>query len=267
MATLFWERERVLSFGRRSMRSRILRGYPASSGVCGSGLHWGNRPGQEVFPTWRGSNPSYGLWEGRRTSTGSIKIDKAMRREISPSRREIEVLGVSHHDLPPDNILWNPELGRALIIDFHRSALVDRRLMGKRARAVKRSFSGYQEQDTKRARVVWLTHCLLPIECKYCFRLLSVVYSLFWHLEPWARQRRDFLYIYHFSIWLPLYASCSGGRLTPIRSSEGQGKVHNIPWKTPPFCGLAKVLFADYVDIRGECPELRAWARFDTPPL
>lgn len=40
---------------------------------------------------------------------------------------------VLHQDLRLANFLWNAELGRALIIDFHLSDL-DRRLMKKRMR-------------------------------------------------------------------------------------------------------------------------------------
>ncbi|KAJ5827719.1 hypothetical protein N7447_004482 [Penicillium robsamsonii] len=44
----------------------------------------------------------------------------------NPSTKEIKALGV--HDLRYDNVLWNKELGRALIIDFHRDTLNHRSL-------------------------------------------------------------------------------------------------------------------------------------------
>lgn len=77
-------------------------------------------------------------WGGENTT--KITIDKTVRREISRSRKEIRSLGVVHQDLRWENILWNAELRRALIIDFHRSAL-DGRPMEKRTRALKRSSS------------------------------------------------------------------------------------------------------------------------------
>ncbi|GLA56185.1 hypothetical protein AnigIFM63604_005155, partial [Aspergillus niger] len=43
--------------------------------------------------------------------------------EIVRSEKEILSLGVLHRDLRLANILWNAELGRALIIDFHYAAL------------------------------------------------------------------------------------------------------------------------------------------------
>ncbi|OJD24699.1 hypothetical protein ACJ73_03942 [Blastomyces percursus] len=48
------------------------------------------------------------------------------------------MLGVVHKDLRPANMLWNDELCRVLIIDFHRSD-IDRRPMKKRVGSLKRS--------------------------------------------------------------------------------------------------------------------------------
>ncbi|EEQ35329.1 hypothetical protein McanCB56680_004681 [Microsporum canis] len=61
-------------------------------------------------------------WGGEDTSKieGSQQLDD----EISRSKKEIRAMGVDHQDLKPNNILWNAELGRALIIDFHRSRLI-----------------------------------------------------------------------------------------------------------------------------------------------
>lgn len=60
-------------------------------------------------------------WGGE--STSKLKQQPVLLREILRSKNEIRALGVVHQDLRPDNILWNPELKRALIIDFHRSSL------------------------------------------------------------------------------------------------------------------------------------------------
>ena len=62
-----------------------------------------------------------------------MKHDKAVRCEVSRAKG-IHYPGVLHQDLRPDNIPWNAELSRVLIIDFHHSQL-DRRPMKKRMRS------------------------------------------------------------------------------------------------------------------------------------
>jgi serine/threonine protein kinase len=68
------------------------------------------------------------------------------------SDKEIKALGVVHEDFRPDNVLWNEELGRALIIDFHRSTLRCRPVL-KRPRA-KRQLLRTGSGDAKRLRVL-----------------------------------------------------------------------------------------------------------------
>lgn len=63
---------------------------------------------------------------------------EVLRQQIMRSRREIERLGVIHQDLRRENILWNAELDRILIIDFHRSKLASQSPL-QRLRGVKRS--------------------------------------------------------------------------------------------------------------------------------
>ncbi|KAL6229757.1 hypothetical protein BDW75DRAFT_245432 [Aspergillus navahoensis] len=60
-------------------------------------------------------------WGGE--STAMMELTPWLRQEICRSNKEIKALGIVHEDFRRDNILWNEELGRALIIDFHRSAL------------------------------------------------------------------------------------------------------------------------------------------------
>ena len=90
-------------------------------------------------------------WGG--DSVGRIKHDENIQRAISRSEKEIRSLGVFHQDSRPENILWNPELKQALIIDFHRCTL-DHRPIHRRPRSLKRLFSGTEEWEVKRVRVV-----------------------------------------------------------------------------------------------------------------
>lgn len=85
-------------------------------------------------------------WGGE--STAEIKRSSLLRREILRSRKEIHSLGIVHQDLRSDNILWNDELGRALIIDFHRSKL-DCRPTLKRQRAANRPLRKARDMRSK----------------------------------------------------------------------------------------------------------------------
>jgi hypothetical protein len=53
----------------------------------------------------------------------NMELTSSLRREIKRSKKGIRELRVIHEDLRHANILWNPELHRALIIGFHRSRL------------------------------------------------------------------------------------------------------------------------------------------------
>ncbi|KAL3428561.1 hypothetical protein BDV09DRAFT_190842 [Aspergillus tetrazonus] len=53
-----------------------------------------------------------------------MERDPMFAREVARSVHEIQSFGVSHGDLRPENILWNTELERAMVIDFHRSELI-----------------------------------------------------------------------------------------------------------------------------------------------
>ena len=60
-------------------------------------------------------------WGGE--STATMELTQWLRLEIHKSNKEITALGIIHEELRRDNVLWSEELGRALIIDFHRSTL------------------------------------------------------------------------------------------------------------------------------------------------
>ncbi|KMO99937.1 hypothetical protein CISG_05236 [Coccidioides immitis RMSCC 3703] len=75
-------------------------------------------------------------WGGKDTT--KLEHSEALTREIRRSNREIRALGVIHKDFRHGNVLWNDELQRALIIDFHRSEL-ERRPIEKRVKLRKRS--------------------------------------------------------------------------------------------------------------------------------
>ena len=79
-----------------------------------------------------------------------------IQRAISRSEKEIRSLGVFHQDSRPENILWNPDLKRALIIDFHRCTF-DHRPIRRRSRSLNRLLSGTKEWEVKRVRVVWVS--------------------------------------------------------------------------------------------------------------
>ncbi|OJD27100.1 hypothetical protein ACJ73_01518 [Blastomyces percursus] len=74
-------------------------------------------------------------WAGE--SIENVKDKEALSREISRSKKEIRMLGVVHKDLRSANMLWNNELRRVLIIDFHQSD-IDRRPMKRRVGSLKR---------------------------------------------------------------------------------------------------------------------------------
>ncbi|EER23262.1 hypothetical protein CPC735_046320 [Coccidioides posadasii C735 delta SOWgp] len=90
-------------------------------------------------------------WGGE--SVVHTKQDKSIRSAISQSKREIRSLGVLHGDLRPENILWNTELKRALIIDFHRCTLSNQP-KHRRSRPLKRQLCGREEQESKHIRFV-----------------------------------------------------------------------------------------------------------------
>ncbi|KAK9427247.1 hypothetical protein V1505DRAFT_404887 [Lipomyces doorenjongii] len=76
--------------------------------------------------------------------TTELEHSKALLHEIKRSKRKVRALGVVHGDFRFKNVLWNEELGRALVIDFHRSKLAPR-LMEKR-----KSLCETQVSETKR---------------------------------------------------------------------------------------------------------------------
>ncbi|KZN87749.1 hypothetical protein EN45_063100 [Penicillium chrysogenum] len=90
-------------------------------------------------------------WGGE--SVGHTTPDKTTQRAICRSVKEIRRFGVVHQDLRPENILWNAELQRALIIDFHLCTL-DRRPLDRRPGTLKRLRYGSAERHSKRVRVV-----------------------------------------------------------------------------------------------------------------
>ncbi|KAL4994947.1 hypothetical protein BDV10DRAFT_142818 [Aspergillus recurvatus] len=89
-------------------------------------------------------------WGGE--STASKELTPDLLKEIRKSNKEIKALGIVHKDLRRDNVLWNKELGRALIIDFHRSTLKCGPTL-QRPRAIKRQLARPEIGDPKRVRV------------------------------------------------------------------------------------------------------------------
>ncbi|KHO00585.1 Lipopolysaccharide kinase [Metarhizium album ARSEF 1941] len=104
-------------------------------------LHGAGEIRHMLIMGWGGENPDEEIEEGTE-----------LCREVWRSIREIRRMGVEHEDLRRENILWNEELQRALIIDFHRSKLVPQHAV-KRSRPVKRlASSSADEQETRQER-------------------------------------------------------------------------------------------------------------------
>ncbi|KAJ6101887.1 hypothetical protein N7486_004314 [Penicillium sp. IBT 16267x] len=89
-------------------------------------------------------------WGGE--STASMELTPKLLRRIHQSNKKIRALGIIHEDLRRDNVLWNEELGRAMIIDFHRCTLKCRPTL-QRPRASKRRLRQPEIVDAKRLRV------------------------------------------------------------------------------------------------------------------
>ncbi|KAJ5469740.1 hypothetical protein N7539_009358 [Penicillium diatomitis] len=73
-------------------------------------------------------------------------------KRVHQSNKEIRALGIIHEDLRRENVLWNEQLGRAMIIDFHRSTL-KRRPTLQQPRASKRRHRQPETVGSKRLRV------------------------------------------------------------------------------------------------------------------
>jgi predicted unusual protein kinase regulating ubiquinone biosynthesis (AarF/ABC1/UbiB family) len=63
-----------------------------------------------------------------------VKDEWDMLSEIYQSNQEIRHLGVHHGDLHWSNALWNSQLGRVQLIDFHKSKLLHSKPRPKRKR-------------------------------------------------------------------------------------------------------------------------------------
>ncbi|KAJ5550881.1 hypothetical protein N7461_005579 [Penicillium sp. DV-2018c] len=90
-------------------------------------------------------------WAGE--SIAEFERTSDLNREIERSKKEVRALGVRHLDLRDANILWNGQLGRAMIIDFHLSKL-DSKHTAVRPKSLKRSRCETEVSDTKRVQVV-----------------------------------------------------------------------------------------------------------------
>lgn len=82
-----------------------------------------------------------------KTEATSPDISRSVLKSIS----KIRSLGVSHQDLRVDNFLWNDELRRVLIIDFHRLVL-GRRLIKSRI-GLRGKISRGDPRERKRLRI------------------------------------------------------------------------------------------------------------------
>ena len=86
-------------------------------------------------------------WGGERIRPGERLA------EISRSTKLIRKLGVVHGDLRLQNMLWNEEVKKVLIIDFHQSQIKPQ-LMGERSHSLKRSRGVDESGESKRRRLL-----------------------------------------------------------------------------------------------------------------
>ena len=146
------KRNHVGAVERCLSRSASIPNFAQGSRVCCACISGDGRPGENLFPSWGWRDSPYARDRLGGESTTSMELTPILLQEIHKSNREIKALGIIHEDLRRDNILRNEELGRALIIDFHRSTLKSRPTL-QRSRAVKRRLSQPETGDPKRLRV------------------------------------------------------------------------------------------------------------------
>jgi predicted Ser/Thr protein kinase len=76
-------------------------------------LHGAGEIQHMLLMAWAGEPLTQSQWENERNA-------------VKSSHAEIWKLGVLHGDVRRENTLWNSELNRVLIIDFHKSELIQR---------------------------------------------------------------------------------------------------------------------------------------------
>ncbi|KAJ5100919.1 hypothetical protein N7456_006971 [Penicillium angulare] len=129
-----WEGNNVETLEGGFARSRCLPGPPTCPRIGCSRFSRRNQPGPNLVPPWSGRDSSYasdglGWWERGPSHSRQDRAECDFSvSEGDPSLRRY---------LRPDNILWNAELKRVLIIDFHLCTL-DRRPPHRQSRGLKR---------------------------------------------------------------------------------------------------------------------------------
>jgi hypothetical protein len=78
-------------------------------------LHGAGEIRHMLLMAWGGTPFTEPQWEDMSSTT---------RKALKKSCAEIRRLGVRHGDVRPENVLWNSELNRVLLIDFHKSELI-----------------------------------------------------------------------------------------------------------------------------------------------
>ena len=89
-------------------------------------------------------------WGGEKIS--GLELPVKLDHELRRSRKEIHSFGVVHGDLNDENLLWNSELKRILVIDFH-DVVLSPGLKKRQSSATKRKCSEPQRQERKRPRM------------------------------------------------------------------------------------------------------------------
>lgn len=87
-------------------------------------------------------------WGGEPLTQSQWQEGSSARKAAMTSAHKIYRLGVRHGDLRRENILWNTELKRVLIIDFHKSELIN-----KQTTMLKRKGSTVSSAHVRRPRL------------------------------------------------------------------------------------------------------------------
>nr|POE96517.1 hypothetical protein CFP56_56567 [Quercus suber] len=85
------------------------------------------------------------VWGGQPITQSQWRENPVIMKALKISHAEIHQLGVRHGDVRPANALWTSELNRVLVIDFHKSELIN-----KQTRVLKRKSESVRSTSARR---------------------------------------------------------------------------------------------------------------------